>query len=402
MRGATIAAVVLLAFGVAAASGAQEPVTRAAAMAAAESRGSRIALARADTSASAAALATARMLENPVAVTSYTKSTPQYHAEVDFPLDFLWLRGPRVRAAGYALGSARLRFRFEQASAAFDADTAYTAAQAAAAHARLSARNAQDADSLLHMATVRRDAGDASDLDVQLAAVSAGQAHNAATDDSLAAIAAVLDLQAIMGLAADRVLVQPADSLTLPALDSLPIDGARPVQVAAAEAALAAEEQSVVFARRGVLAAPSLSVGFETGDPSGGETGVLPLVGITLPLPLLNRNAGPIAAAAATRDRARAELALARRESAAARARALRDRESAFARAARDRALVITAERVSMLSLQAYAEGAFALPSVLEARRAARETLSQYIDDLAAANQAAAALRLFTLVVPAP
>ncbi|MEO8226398.1 MAG: TolC family protein [Gemmatimonadota bacterium] len=400
MRGAIIAGVVLLA--VAGTAGGQEPVTRAAAMAAAESHGSRIALARADTSASAAALATARMLENPVAVTSYTKSTPQYHAEVALPLDFLWLRGPRVRAAGYSLGAARLRFQLERASAAFDADTAYTAAQAAAAHSRLSARNAQDADSLLHMATVRRDAGDASDLDVQLAAVSAGQAHNTATGDSLAAIAAVLDLQAIMGLAADRVSVQPADSLTLPALDSLPAQGIRLLPVAAAEAALAAEEQSIVFARRGVLAAPSLSVGFETGDPSGGETGVLPLVGVTLPLPIFNRNGGPIAAATATRDRARAELDLAKRASAAARARALRNRESAFARAERDRALVTTAERVAVLSLRAYAEGAFALPSVLEARRAARETLSQYIDDLAAANDAAAALRLLTLVVPAP
>ncbi len=398
MRAPGAAGLVLLAL--AGPARAQQPVTRAAAMASAESRGSRIALARADTSVSAAALATTRMFENPVAITSYTRSIPRYHAELDLPLDFLWLRGPRVRAADLALGSARLRFAFERAAAAFDADTAYTRAQAAAARSHLSVRTAQDADSLLHMATVRRDAGDASDLDVQLAAVNAGQAHNAATDDSLAAIAAILDLQAIMGLAADRVLVVPSDSLMLPALDPVRADSGRPVQVAAAEASLAAEEQSVVFARRGALAAPSLSVGFESGDPSGAEPGILPLVGLTLPLPLLNRNRGPIAAAAATRDRARAELELTRRESAATRARALRDRESAFARAGRDRALVTTAERLAALSLQAYAEGAFALPSVLEARRSAREALSQYIDDLAAANIAAAALRLSSLSVP--
>jgi hypothetical protein len=41
------------------------------------------------------------------------------------------------------------------------------------------------------------------------------------------------------------------------------------------------------------------------------------------------------------------------------------------------------------------------LASVIEARRTARDALAQYIDDLVAANDAAAAVRLFTLTVPA-
>jgi hypothetical protein len=48
------------------------------------------------------------------------------------------------------------------------------------------------------------------------------------------------------------------------------------------------------------------------------------------------------------------------------------------------------------MSLQAYAEGAVALPNVLEAQRNAREALARYIDDVAAANNAAAAVRLLT------
>ena len=83
---------------------------------------------------------------------------------------------------------------------AYDADTTYTAALVAAARARLSARAARDADSLLTLATLRRDAGDASDLEVELATVSAGQLANAAAGDSLEAANAVIAVQALMGL----------------------------------------------------------------------------------------------------------------------------------------------------------------------------------------------------------
>jgi len=46
------------------------------------------------------------------------------------------------------------------------------------------------------------------------------------------------------------------------------------------------------------------------------------------------------------------------------------------------------------MSLQAYAEGAIPLAGVLEAQRNAREALGRYIDDVAAANNAADAVRL--------
>ena len=54
---------------------------------------------------------------------------------------------------------------------------------------------------------------------------------------------------------------------------------------------------------------------------------------------------------------------------------------------------------MAQLSLFAYREGAFALSSVIEAQRIARETLSQYVDDLAAARNAAGIVRLLTLTV---
>jgi len=381
---------------------AQTAVTREQAVAAALARGPRVALAAPDTAAARAELATAREFQNPVVSASYSKDVPRYHAAVELPLDFPWLRGARVRAAAEANASALLRFRFERAGARFDAEAAYTEALASAGQALLSRHTARDADSLRRMAALRRDAGDASELDVQLATVNAGQAVNDAASDSAVAIAALLEVQRVMGLPSDEPRIALADSLVLPA-----VDGAAPagptLQVASAEAAVRSTEAALSLARRSVLAAPSLTFGFDTYDPTpGGETGVLPTFGLSLTFPLLNFNGGAIAAAAAERSRAQVELAVVQRESDASVARARRDLAVAVARAQRDRQLVASADRVAAMSLTAYAEGAVALPSVLEAQRQAREALGRLIDDLAAANLAESAVRLFTATEASP
>ena len=49
----------------------------------------------------------------------------------------------------------------------------------------------------------------------------------------------------------------------------------------------------------------------------------------------------------------------------------------------------------------AYREGEVSLPAVLEAQRTARDVVAQYIDDLATAWNASAALRVFTLTAAA-
>src|ERR1043166_5365789 len=120
-------------------------------------------------------LLTARAFPNPSLSVTYTKDAPQFHVVADLPLDIGGIRSARVSAAEFARRAAELRFRFARASLTFDVDTAYTRALAAAAHAQLSRRNALDADSLRRIAQIRRDAGDASELDVELARVNAGQ-----------------------------------------------------------------------------------------------------------------------------------------------------------------------------------------------------------------------------------
>jgi cobalt-zinc-cadmium efflux system outer membrane protein len=249
------------------------------------------------------------------------------------------------------------------------------------------------------MAIARRDAGDASDLDVELATVSAGQQANAAAADSLEFLSTVLDLQTVIGLDADRVAITPTDSLVAP--PGADGDGGAPngvpLPIAAAQAELDAAALMVRLQRRNLFSGTGLTLGFETHDPSGDEPGILPAVGIALPLPLLNRNRGPIAEARAEQARAEAELALARYETRARIARTVRERSIALAKLARDQTLLASANRVAALSLTAYREGASSLPNVLEAQRNAREVMAQYVDDLANAWIATAALRVYTL-----
>ncbi len=248
---------------------------------------------------------------------------------------------------------------------------------------------------------MRRDAGDASELDVQLAAVNAGQIANAAAQDSVSAITAVLDVQRAMGLAADTVTIALADTLDLPAADTALTTATTLAGRGGARRRCGRPTPPSRWLGAASCLAPSLTVGFDTHDPT--QRGLLPAIGIAIPLPLFNFNGGQIAAAAAERDRARggagAGTPRERRGRWPARGATSPSRSR---RRRRDRGLVTSAERVAAMSLTAYAEGAVGLPSVLEAQRQARDALALLIDDLAAANTADAAVRLFTATEASP
>jgi cobalt-zinc-cadmium efflux system outer membrane protein len=371
-------------------------ISRDSSVAIALAHGSRAAIAGATARSAVARVREAGAFANPLLSATYSKAVPQYHAVIDLPLDFVTMRGPRVAAARSASEAARLRLEYERAAIRLDVDTSYTIAAASRARAALSMRNAVDAESLLTIAGVRRTAGDASDLDVDVARINAGRARNAALADSMTAVAALLELQQALGLPAAEPAIALRDSLGIPGDDTLATpDSGVALPVAAARQDLRSAEQTLALERRGIWSGLALQAGIENHDPTGTETGILPTFGLSVPLPLFNQGQGPIAVAAADRDRARVELAAAQRESAALSARARRDLASARARVTRDRELVATANRVARLSLRAYAEGAYPLTTVLEAQRNARDALVELIDDLVAANTAAAALRLY-------
>lgn len=392
-RGARVrlpfAALLLL---VASPAAAQTSLTRAGAIQAAFARGARLSVAAADTAIASAALIAARALPNPTVTGSYSKSVPNWHLNADIPIDFPLLRNLRTRSARAGLQAAQARVLFERAMIAMETDTAYTRAVAARAKVRLSRRNAQDADSLLHMVVRQRDAGDASDMDVELARVNAGQQANVAADDSATLASAVLDLQAVLGMVDDAIAIDPVDSLTPPPEPAMPISTR--LDVDAARLTLDAADLNARLQHRSIWSQLSISPGFEYGDPS--QPGLLPTLGIGIAVPIFDRNRGQIAQSEAERLKARSELRLAEVDARNALNHALRARETALGKVARDRRLIVSADRVESMALTAYREGASGLANVLEAQRAAREVLRQYIDDLAAAWVATAELRVFS------
>jgi cobalt-zinc-cadmium efflux system outer membrane protein len=414
---------------------AQRLVTRRDAIETTLAASPRIALARADSAAARARALTARAYPNPSVSGSYSKSTPQGHVVFDLPLESPRLRGARIGAARASTRAARLQFLSERAAAIVEVDTTYTQALAAEARFKLARLTALEADSLRRLTMAQRDAGDASDLDVDLATITAGQLSNTASTDSLTYMSAVLTVQTLMGLSADTVIIALADSLRLLPLDTVatlagggdalsttpvalgipavanaagapsasPAASALTPSIAAAEATVQAAELSLLRERRSVFPWPALSVGVEFHDPTGSETGLLPLVGLALPLPIFNRNQGPIAEAQAEQARARAQLASLRLAVKQRLAEGVRERAALRAQITRDIALIVRAQRVATRSLTAYREGASALPAVLEARRSAREVLNQYIDDVAALLTVNTELRALTQTVsPAP
>jgi outer membrane protein, heavy metal efflux system len=397
-----------------------QPLTRAAAADAALAHGARAALARADSLVARAAVVSAGQHDNPTAALSYSKDSPNYHALFSYPFDYPWMRDNRVRAAQLGLQSAAYRYAFERGAVEFEVDTSYTQALAAGARSRISHRNALDADSLRRLAVIRRDAGDASDMDVELTTVNGAQQANIATADSLASISALLDLQALLGMPSDEISVTLTDTLeappmaaptpatgtlrpdtthgTSPAMQASTSSNNVPLPVAAAQAQLQSQKLALMAAKQTAAGAPSIQAGFDYHDPQ--EPGLLPTVGLSFPLPLFNSNAGEVELAKANIDRAAAELEAARRESAAQLAQATRALDVSLMRVRRDHDMLSLADRVVARSLTAFADGASPVSAVLEAQRSAREARLQYIDDLAAANTAASAVRLFTLTAP--
>jgi cobalt-zinc-cadmium efflux system outer membrane protein len=370
--------------------------TRAEAVRTALERSPTLAAARADTAASLARIVTARAFADPTLSASYTKDIPQYHVSLELPIDAFWLRGIRGRSASAALLASSYRLRYQAAAVALDADTAYTRALAALAHARLSSANAVAADSLRQIAATRRAAGDVSDLEVELATLAAGQAANAAAADSLTASLGLVRLQAMLGIDESARLTL-TDSLMAADGVVAPDPGTLPLLVQSSTAALQAATLAVQTQRRARFGSPGILLGFDAGDPTGQTPGLLPTVGLAIPIPLFNRNRGPIAEADAQRAGAEAELAAAELESRVQVTQARGQLAAASARLQRDRGLLGMADRVATQSLTAYREGAAPLATVIEAQRTAREARAQAIDDAATVLVTVATLRLLAL-----
>ncbi len=218
-RGAALAAA-LAAVVAASPAAAQRPVTLAEALDAALAASPSVAVARADSGMARAELRTAREWPNPDLAADYTKDAPHYHVVLEQPFEYPWVRGPRIRGARAGAAAASLRLAVERARLRYDITRTYAEAAAGRQVATLAARQAEEGERLVRVTEQRRDAGDASDLDVDLARVNARQLQSSFLSDSLTALTATLELQSLMGLPVDSIRIIAVDTFdpaTMPA-----------------------------------------------------------------------------------------------------------------------------------------------------------------------------------------
>ncbi|HUP88751.1 MAG TPA: TolC family protein [Longimicrobiales bacterium] len=372
---------------------AQRPVTLQQAIDAALTSGPRIAIVRADSLAAEARVRTARAYPNPTLSPAYTKDAPQYHIELEQPFEYPFLRAARIRAATLGVRGVGYLAAAERASVRYEVEVAYANAAAAVTVKRLSNRNAADALEMLRITRERERLGDASELDTKLAEVGAGQAQLQALTDSLLSITTALELQALMGMSAKSLEITAADSLDTDN-HSNTISDVAPLRLTAAEQQVEIEKANVAAARAARLPAPALRVGIEWHDPDDedAKNKKKPLIGIAVPLPLWDRNRGPIEEARAAEARANAEVALVTLQTQNATLLAQQELSLARSRVQRGREVMADAQRVASLSLTAYREGAYTLANVLEAQRSARDAVRTFIEAMQAGRVAQAAL----------
>jgi cobalt-zinc-cadmium efflux system outer membrane protein len=235
-------------------------------------------------------------------------------------------------------------------------------------------------------------AGDASTLEVELASLTAGRAAQDAAADSTTYATAVLSLQEAIGEPTDEVRWTPTDSLRPPGSVPTLVAGL-PFLTRAADADLDAARFGALGARRARFGGFSVLTGVEFGDPSGSEPGILPIVGVSLPLPLWNRQRGQVALAEAAEASARASRDRLLLASAATVARTHRTYLVAMQQLDQDRDLLETASRLEAMAALAYREGEATLVEVLATQQQAREIRALHLQHLADAGVAAATLR---------
>jgi cobalt-zinc-cadmium efflux system outer membrane protein len=115
------------------------------------------------------------------------------------------------------------------------------------------------------------------------------------------------------------------------------------------------------------------------------------VAGVSIPLPLFDRNQGGIAAARSARSKAMEERRAARYQAVASLAAGYRDLRGSFVEAKTLRELILPAAKESFEAANlGYREGKFGFLEVLDAQRTLFEVRDQYIEALAAYHQARA------------
>ena len=376
-------------------------VTLPEAIAAAERGSLDLRLARGAVDAARARVVTAGTRPNPTVALDREQlgGNGGYHEtvlSVGQALDLSGQRGARREAATREVAAAEVRLEAERARVRADVTRAYL--RGAAAEARL--RSLGEAGSLFQNAEragqARFREGDISAYELQRLQVEAARYATLSAEAALELRQAARELALLLrpdSTAPTDDAVLPADTLGAVALRdaSLGADAAlaralRRAEVRAAEADLAAARAAVDLRTRGRRPNPTVTAGLK--EQAGGQAGVV--IGVSVPLPLSDRNQGPIAEAQADLAQAETRVVLARRAAEAEVRRALERRTSLAERLALREGLLTRARALLASARVAYAEGEMSLLELLDAAETFRTTregadvlLAEYLTSVA-------------------
>jgi cobalt-zinc-cadmium efflux system outer membrane protein len=311
-------------------------------------------------------------------------------------LDLSGQRGARREAATREVAAAEVRLEAERARVRADATRAYL--RAAAAEARL--RSLGEAGGLFQTAEragqARFREGDISAYELQRLQVEAARYATLSAEAALELRQAGRELAFLLrpdSAALTDAAVLPADTLGAVSLRAaaLPPDSAlaralRRPDVRAAEADVAAARAAVELRTRGRRPNPTVTAGLK--EQAGGQAGAV--LGVSVPLPLSDRNQGPIAEAQTAVAQAESRVALARRAAEAEVRRALERRISLAERLTLREGLLSRARALLASARVAYAEGETSLLELLDAAETFRTTregadalLAEYLTSVA-------------------
>jgi len=335
----------------------------------------------------------ANLLRNPRLDMLVPIGAKPFELLINFPAELLWQRGRRVAASRAALDQVAQSLIQNGLNAARDARLTHADLVQAAARVEVGRQSVDLRQRVLELTEARLRAGDISELETVAARTERAAAREQLVRFDHDVQIAIERLRASLGLALERATVRaaaaPASLDPPPAIEAL-IEKAlasRP-DLRAAEMAIATAANRAKWERsRILLLAAQLS------SKEVGANGVLTGPGVSLELPIFNRNQGLIARADAEVEIAsRQYLALKQRvafEVAEARAQ-LEQAQDALCKVRED--VMPPLERATALAEDQYKKGEVAFLFVLEQSRALLDAQLRIVDAEAAIRRAQAQL----------
>ncbi|MDR6625246.1 TolC family protein [Caulobacter segnis] len=297
-------------------------------------------------------------------------------------------RGARIAAAGAELDMARSRASQNRIAFARDLSVAYVAAEAASERLALAKEGVALTEADARAARLLVDNGKEAELRAlqAQAAISAARAEQSRAEAE--AGAALARLSALIGGEQTYAAVTPG---MLDRAWTASAAGAESPAVAVAQAEQRSAARKLDLERR--RAAPDVSVSLGVRRLAG-DNATAAVAGLSLPLPLFDRNRGAVKAARAEVDAAHARLLIAQAETTADRRGAEGEARAAERSTAAAREGVAAASEAYRLAKLGYEAGKLPLLELLSARRDLIAARQRHIEARLARAKASADLAL--------